>query len=170
MEDQTSDNYLAKLSHEIGVLVVGCSLFDDDITTIISQSLRLNQLQENALLRPLATRAKAELLVKIGKMFLKPLQTKKLSTWSENVRKALDERNNIVHGAPCHVDDKVHFRTWSGKNRMLGQSEEWPTERITALNGRFFAFDNELNDELLPLFRCTFASSATEGGVDLANA
>lgn len=155
--DQTSAEYLRLHGQQIGRLIIGLGIFDDDITSIVSQSLRLNELQENALLRPMNTRAKVELLGRLGRLFLKGDELKLLSKWCDRAKKALDDRNSLIHGAPGHMDGKVYFRSWTGKNKLIGKPEPWPTEKIDGLNEKFLALDAELEKKLLPLFKPTFA-------------
>ena len=127
--DQTSAEYLSIHGQEIGRLIIGLGIFDDDITGIISQSLRLNELQENALLRPMNTRAKVELLGRLGKLFLKGDELKHLSNWCTRTKKALDDRNSLIHGAPGHMNGKVYFRSWTGKNKLIGTPEPYASPK-----------------------------------------
>jgi hypothetical protein len=175
MDDHTSNEYMNEFVHQMGRMIIAASLFDDDLTNLLSECFCLLPLQENALLRPLSTRAKAELLARVGKLFLTEDRMKPINAWCTTVKATLDERNELIHGSPGHKDGKIHFRSYGGKHRMLGKSDAWDTQRVSDLADRFSGFSDEVGklrsapfsewiEVALAMLRSQFASEQTPQG------
>jgi len=162
MEDQTSGEYMGIFSEQMGRLVIAVSLFDDDLSDLLAECMCLTPLQENLLLRPLSTRGKVEMLGRIGGAFLKSDNLKLLNKWCRTVKDILDERNELIHGIPGHQDNKIHFRSFAGKNRIVGKPQAWTAEDVSKLADEFILFSEQLNDHLRAVFDVWIESTRAE--------
>lgn len=154
MSDNPTTSYLTAHAHEVGKLVLSVSLFDDDLTTLLSQCFALSEFQENALLRPMNTRAKIETLNRIGKLFMNPEEQKALSTWCQTAKDKLDERNEVIHGQPgLDAEGEPTFRLYSGKRGIFGKPETWSIIRVWELMCSFGEMSDQIRNEVYPQFQ-----------------
>lgn len=135
--DQQSDEYFQAHAAQTGRVISAAAYFDDAITEFLSAYLGLTELQEDALLRPMTTTAKIDLLGRLAKLYLDPNTEKDLRPMLQEGRACLEERNSLVHGVPGQVDGKFAIISWRGKNRLDPQPEEWPVEKVCQLASRF---------------------------------
>lgn len=137
--DQQSDEYFLAHSAQTGRMISAAAYFDDSLTLFLSGYLGLSELQEDALLRPMSTRAKVDLVGRLAKRFIESKVEKELRAILNEALACLDERNALVHGVPGQVDGRYAIISWSGKKRLDPQPEAWPVERVCQLASRFMS-------------------------------
>ena len=142
--DQQSDEYFNEHAVQCGRMLGAAAYFDDALTIFIAKYLELNVLQENALLRPMSTRAKVDLMAKISRKFLDVDSEKQMRGWFSEARGCLDERNAVVHGVPAQIDGRFAYVSWTGKNRLDPAPDPWPIERVCELANRFVSLTDFL--------------------------
>lgn len=150
--NQLSDEYFEEHSVHVARVVFAASMLDDSVTTFVSAFLDLEDFQENALLRPMQTRGKIELLQRLTNHYVGGETAKVMSGLCEAAETALNERNAIVHGVVVEADGKLALRSWVGKSRLTGEPDEWPVERVCALARRLLDLMDEI-DQLIAEFR-----------------
>jgi hypothetical protein len=155
--DQFSEEYFEEHAVHVARVVFAASLLDDSVTTFIAEFLGLEEYQENALLRPMQSRAKIDLLQRLTNHYVGGETAKAMTRLCEAAKTALNERNAIVHGVVVEVDGKLSMRSWVGKAKLTGEPDAWPVERVHALAGRIIELMHAL-DELIDGFRGLKAS------------
>jgi hypothetical protein len=131
--DQLSEEYFEEHAVQVARVVFAASLLDDSVTTFIAEFLDLEEYQENALLRPMQSRAKIDLLQRLTNHYVGGETAKTMAKLCKTATSALQDRNAIVHGVSTEIDGKLAFRSWVGKAKLTGKPEEWPVERVCAL-------------------------------------
>ena len=135
------------------MVVVNSSTLDTALSDLLAQCLYLSTTQENALLRPLGTRAKIDTLQRLAKFALSPLPSvKTVTSWCERAKAKMNERNTVIHGAPGIHKGKITLRLYTGGKAFDGEMEEWPKERVSNLHEAIFELRKELQTEVAPLF------------------
>jgi hypothetical protein len=154
MEDQTSAEYLEKYMHQIGAVVIAASMFDYALASLLSECFCLSAFQENALLRPLGTRPKLDILQRIAKLALdaKDPDLKRVTVWSEGAKTTLNDRNTVIHGTPGHHDKKVTFRLYSGSKAFGVDPEPWPLEKVQDLCTKISGLRKDVDNQIRPIF------------------
>lgn len=135
--DQQSDAYFEEHSAQTGRVISCAAYFDDAISEFLASYLELSQLQENALLRPMSTRNKVDLLGRLSNQFVDKASLGEMKRLLSEARSALDERNALVHGVPGVVDGKFALISWVGKGKLDPKPDEWPVQRVCRLAQRF---------------------------------
>ncbi|MFP5329401.1 MAG: hypothetical protein ACLGHC_04605 [Alphaproteobacteria bacterium] len=144
--------YLTAYVGEIGKIVFSVSVFEDLLTNLISDCFNLSEIQENALLRPLPTRAKIETLSRLGQMALDKPGQKALSKWCETTKERLEDRNALVHGQPGQEGRHVTFRVYSGKHGFFGKPEVWTMNDVCDVRDYFILACDEVEQTIRPKF------------------
>jgi hypothetical protein len=155
--DQLSEEYFKEHAVHVARVVFAASLLDDSITTFIAEFLDLEEFQENALLRPMQSRAKVDLLQRLTNHYIGGDTAKAMTKLCEAAKAALNDRNAIVHGVVVHVNGKLSMRSWVGKAKLTGAPDAWPVERVHALAGRLLEIMDAI-DVLIDGFRDMKAS------------
>lgn len=145
--------YLTAYVGEIGKIIFSASVFDDELTKLLSECFNLTEFQENALLRPLSTRAKIGNLGRLAKLFMRGGQLKRLSAWCDTATKKLDDRNALVHGQPGQDGSEVTFRLFSGQRGIFGKPEVWTIDRVCDLRDYFIDAVDEIEKTIRPQFQ-----------------
>lgn len=135
--NQFSNEYLEEHTLQIGRVVLAAAMLDDLISTFIADFLGLEDYQENALLRPLQSRAKVDLLQRLTNHYLDKDTAKSMSPVFQSARDALEERNALIHGVPTEMDGQIAFVSWVGKNKLVGAPDLWPVQRVCCLAQTF---------------------------------
>ena len=149
--DQLSNQYFEEHAVHVARVVFAASLLDDSVTTFIAQFLGLEEYQENALLRPMQSRGKIDLLQRLTNHYVGGDVAKTMSKLCEAAKTAMNDRNAIVHGVVVEKEGKLAMRSWVGKARLTGEPEYWPVERVFDLASRLIAITGQL-DELIEGF------------------
>ncbi len=155
--DQLSNEYFEEHAVHVARVVFAASLLDDSVTTFIAQFLGLEEYQENALLRPMQSRGKIDLLQRVTNHYIGGETAKDMSKLCEAAKSAMNDRNAIVHGVIVEKEGKLAMRSWVGKARLTGEPEYWPVERVCELAGRLMALTDQI-DELIAEFGTLTAS------------
>jgi hypothetical protein len=150
--DQQTPEYFEEHTIQIGRVVCAAAYFDDAISTFLAEYLDLSELQENALLRPMSTRAKVDLIASLSKRGLSAKYERQMRPLFKEAKNALDERNALIHGVPAELDGKMAFVSWVGKGKLDPKPEPWPVERVCMLATRFLGLMDAF-EELTHHFR-----------------
>ena len=106
-------------------------MLEHDLTMVIAEILSLNEVQERTLVRPMATSVKITLLNRIAKDYLAKDDCKQVMAVTDEIKKAADKRNDLIHGLYVHSSDKksAAVLTFSGAARIKGKPiEQSPRE------------------------------------------
>lgn len=144
--DQQSPEYFEEHSIQVARVVFAAATLDDLVSTFIAEFLDLADFQENALLRPMGTRAKIDLMQRLSNHYIGKKQTKAINGLFVAARDALDQRNAIIHGIPSEIDGKFAFRSWTGKAKLTGEPELWPIERVCGLAHRLIWIGDQFQE------------------------
>jgi hypothetical protein len=150
--NQLSDEYFEEHAVHVARVTYAAAYLDDSVSTFIADFLDLEEFQENALLRPMMTRAKIELLQRLRNHYVGGEAAKAMSRLCEEAKTALNERNALIHGVVTEVDGQIAMRSWIGKARLTGEPELWPIERCCALAQTLMNLMSAL-DEVIDGFR-----------------
>ena len=156
--DQLSEEYFEEHAVQVARVVFAASLLDDSVTTFIAEFLDLEEYQENALLRPMQSRAKIDLLQRLTNHYVGGDTAKAMAKLCKEATSALQDRNAIVHGVSTEIDGKLGFRSWVGKAKLTGKPEEWPVERVCQLAFKIIDLTDAI-DALVDGFRDLKAKS-----------
>jgi hypothetical protein len=77
-------------------------MLEHDLTMVIAEILSLNEVQERTLVRPMATSVKITLLNRIAKDYLTKEDCKQVMSVTDEIKKAADKRNDLIHGLYVH--------------------------------------------------------------------
>jgi hypothetical protein len=163
--DQQSPEYFEEHAVHVARVIFAAAMLDDLVSTFIAEFLDLEEFQENALLRPMGTRAKIDLLQRLSNHYVGRKETKSINSLFAAARDALEERNAVVHGIPSQIDGAFAFRSWTGKAKLTGEPDLWPVERVCALAGRFIWISDAFQT-LLDGFQGLKASDAANRAPD----
>ena len=155
--DQLSPEYFEEHAVHVARVVFAAALLDDSVTTFIAEFLDLEDYQENALLRPMQSRAKIDLLQRLTNHYVGGDTAKAMAKLCQAAKDALNDRNALIHGVSTEVDGKLAFRSWVGKSKLTGEPELWPVERVCALAQTLLSLMDAI-DELIEGFRDRKAS------------
>jgi hypothetical protein len=155
--DQLSPEYFEEHAVHVARVVFAAAYLDDSVTTFIAEFLGLEDFQENALLRPMMTRAKIELLQRLTNHYVGGETAKAMTKLCEAAKNALNDRNALIHGVVTEVDGKMAIRSWVGKTKLTGEPELWPVQRVCMLAQTLMSLMDAL-DELIDGFRDLKAS------------
>lgn len=121
-------------AHASGRVLLAAGVYDEDLAVFCSDLLTLTKLQENALVRPMSTRNKLDMLQRLAAHFLNVGPSKAVTKYCENTKKVFDERNSLVHASPGHdKQGRVSLKSFTGKNKLTGKPENWDIDRLNAL-------------------------------------
>lgn len=160
--DQLSQEYFEEHAIHVARVTFAAAYLDDSVATFISEFLDLEEYQENALLRPMMTRAKIELLQRLTNHYVGGETAKTMSKLCESAKAALNDRNALIHGVVTEVDGKIAMRSWVGKSKLTGEPELWPVERVCVLAQTLLSLMDAL-DEVIDGFRSLKASDLEDG-------
>ena len=143
--DQTSPEYFEEHAVHVARVVYSAVTFDDAISTFIAEFLGLEDYQENALLRPMGHRAKVDLLQRLTNHYLPRTVAKSMAGFFNAAKEAIDGRNALIHGVPVELEGGAFgLVSWVGKNKLLGEPEPWPVERVCQLAQRFILLGDQV--------------------------
>ena len=165
--DQQSHEYFEEHAVQTARVLYATSYFDDTLSDFLAEYLELNELQDNALLRPMSTRSKIDLLGRLAKTFLEPKAEKTFRPFLNEAKSALDERNSMVHGVPATDEGKFCLVSWTGKDRLNPQPRPWPVEKVCQLAFRFVELEASLKT-LLDGFRERKAGEGSDDSDDIS--
>lgn len=118
---------------QIARVVLAASYYEDELTATLAAAMVLNELQCNALLRPLSITLKLDLCERL----LSEGNEAGINGFKKHrrrVRRQFDQRNELVHGTFGHDDkNRVTVRSYLGKAKLRGRRERWDAERISQL-------------------------------------
>ncbi|KUO51357.1 MAG: hypothetical protein APF82_10965 [Sphingomonadales bacterium BRH_c42] len=142
MADESSPEYLDGYSIQIARLVIASSYLEHRLNELLQSALALNDLQTNALVNPMSSRNKIELLERLNREHIKG---KLYAHWDlkgfcQKAKKQFAMRNEIVHGEFGHDKDrKISIKAYTGKNKLTGAPQRWPGERLSELATDFMS-------------------------------
>lgn len=151
---ETSREHLDLMSLALGRLIISCSFMEHALTMTVAGIMDLNEVQERALVRPMATSTKISLLNRIAKDYLKKAeQQRQVAKVLARIKKASEERNDLVHGLYVHDrdDGKVAIISFSEGSRLRGNPVRWEPKDLEYLRLEMVHLCDEL-DALKPLF------------------
>jgi hypothetical protein len=161
--DQTSEGYFEEHAIQVARVVYSAANFDHAISTFIAEFLGLEDYQENALLRPMGHRAKVDLLQRLTNHYLPSIAAKEIAPFFKAARDAIDARNALIHGVPVELEGGAFgLISWVGKNKLLGEPEPWPVQRVCQLAQSFILLGDQVQ-ELVDEFRKHKANAAGPG-------
>ena len=136
--NERSVEVLDRYSIQIARVVIAAGFYEDDLAETLKGTLQLTTLQTNALVRPMGTRAKLDLLCRLAKVaHITPDKRRQIIKHSETAKRAFDERNSIVHAHYGHNEEgKVALRSYSGAEKLTGKPKRWSIQEISDLAGK----------------------------------
>jgi hypothetical protein len=84
------------ISLSLGRVVITAARLEHELTMTIKHAMRLNEVQERALVRPMATNVKITLLNRLAKDYLAADDAKRVTEVTGNISKAADKRNDLT--------------------------------------------------------------------------
>ncbi len=137
--------YLDQVGIQVSKMVLMAAYYEDSLTIAIGSSLGLNEVQCNALVRPLGARAKLDLCDRL--VAHNPDAKKAVAKHTRRARRLFDDRNAIIHGTFVKGTverQELGLKSYAGKHKLVGKVEIWTLRRVSDLTEHLF----ELRDGL----------------------
>jgi len=152
-QDQTSRTYLDQIALSLGKMVISCSNLEHDLTMAIAQILSLNEVQERTLVMPMGISGKLTLLNRIAKDYLTKDEYKRVTNITDQIRKAADKRNDLIHGVYVHAekDKSAAVLSFAGAARIKGAAVKLEPRELELFIVNLNWLQRELTHSL-PLF------------------
>ncbi len=141
--DERSPEFLDAYTKEIARVIIASAYLDDELCGLITATLDLNDIQANALVRPMQARAKLDLMERLVNTFVKDKKDAAVVTkFIRECKSAFLDRNEVAHGLFGHNSDgEVTVRSYSGKAKLTGQPKRWTIQQVGELADKLLALE-----------------------------
>ena len=129
-ENHESEEFINELSRSVGRVVMAFSQIEHELTITIARILKLTQMQERALIRPMSIATKATLLRRLAKDFLSKEDYKTVNKIIKSLEDSAETRNDLAHGFYGYKKKKFALLAFSGAARFSGQPIAWTPRRL----------------------------------------
>lgn len=157
--DEKSAEFLDAMAIQVARVVMAAGYLEDSLCAIISGALRLSVFQGNAVVRPMASRAKLDLIERLAKTYSETMEDRAdVLDFTKRAKKALEERNDVIHGQFGHnPKGETIVRTYSGKKKLTGGPQRLTLEQISELGTTLMSLSDESDDIQIALSKLASA-------------